>query len=142
MNQLYFRLAATEAGLNKGYLFKYGLPAPQPEYRDYSVKASQSDGGEAKHGYKIVTFLWPELSREQGHQLRQLVESGNGTIYATFPRADGKKDGWDFIDVSGTPLVPDMSPANPIAGTDSWLYQNVQLIIRNITIVNEPASFT
>jgi hypothetical protein len=141
MNHLYFRLATSEAGLTKGYLFTQGLPPPQPDFNDYSVKVSQSDGGEARHGYQNVTLLWEALTRSQGARLRQLVEDSNGTIYATFPRADGKSAGWDYIDVSGVPLIPDMAPSAVPQARGGWVYQNVQLVIRNITIVNDPASF-
>lgn len=140
MNHLYFRLAISEAGLAKGYLFTQGLPPPQPDFKDHSVKVDQSDGGQARHGYQNVTLLWEVLTQAQGARLRQLVESANGTIYATFPRGDGKSGGWNYIDVSGTPLIPDMAPAaRPEAG--GWVYQNVQLVIRNLTIINEPANF-
>lgn len=141
-NELYFRLATSEAGLARGYLFLQGIPAPQPEYKDYSYKASHSDGGEARHGYKTVTLLWSELDPAAGHKLRKLVEDANGTIYATILRGDGKKGGWDFIDISGIPLIPDMAPAASLSGASWWMYTNVQLIIRNVTILNEPAEFT
>lgn len=141
MNHLYFRLAASEAGLAKGYLFAHGIPAPQVEYRDHSVKVSQSDGGQARHGYKTVSLLWATLTREQGASLRAIVEGAGSTIYASFPRGNGAGEGWDFIDVSGKPQMPDMAPDDTLAGRQTWIYQNVQLVINNLTIINQPASF-
>lgn len=142
MNRLYYRLATSEAGLAKGYLFAQGVPPPtNTEYRDHAAKVPVSTGGEARHGYRSVTFLWDVLDARQAGVLRGIIEGAGTTIYATFAKFNGESLGTDWVDVSGKPSMPDLAPAQTIT-QQGVIFQNVQLRINAVTILNEPADFS
>lgn len=141
-----FRLATTEAGLATGRLFLRNIPPPSLcAYQDHSVKAAKGEGGQSYHGYERCTILWDVMSTSQSYALRQLIESAldsaSGLLFATIDRSNGEAPGWDWIDVSGVPHIPDIAPG-PVRGVRRGTsHHNIQLVLNNLSIVNDPAEF-
>lgn len=136
---LYWRISATATLTNQNF-FALGLPPPNtPPYQNYSEKLPQSQGGQARQGYKYVTLLWDSLDYLQFRTLTRIVEAAitAGTIYATIDRADGTKLVNDFIDISGKPFPLEHTI---IANARGVVHQNVTLVINNITITADPST--
>ncbi len=140
-----WRISSTEAQLVRGLFFAYGFPHPtSAPYRDYSVRASQSEGGQVRHGYKNVRLFWDVLTRPQALFLRNIIQEGlddAGFIYLTIDRANGTAGGVDWIDVRGRPHMPDFDPSTPIVTATGIVHRNIELYVNNIFIVNDPAWF-
>jgi hypothetical protein len=139
------RLATTEAKLAKGYLiWNWRLPTPSlPVYTDHSQKVTTSDGGEALRGFRSFSLTFDTLDHLQRRTLRRLAEesldSADGKIYATIDRGwggGGPTDDW--IDVSGQAHIP---PITPIGNSNGLASGSVTLVVGNLTIENDPASF-
>lgn len=136
------RIATTEAGLAKGAFFVRGLPPPEFFYADHSVRSSQGEGGESLDGYKSVRVIWTEgLTAAQAGVLRSLVEAAQataaGTLFLTVLRTDAANAGWgDWIDVSGYPSMPEWGPVR-----NGVLYRPVELVVNNLTILNDPSTY-
>jgi hypothetical protein len=148
MNNL-FRISLTEAGLAKGLFWVRGLPPPSvPPYRDHTVIVPKSDGSNREYGYKNVTILWDRMTMEAGYALQTLVEGarvaggGTGLLYLTILRGDGSGSGRDWIDVSGRPGRVVLTAAPPFNRQGPGTYDNVTLIVNNLTIVNDPSSYS
>lgn len=143
MSRLHYRLATTENGLATGHLFVWQLPPPTTAtYRDHSQKFPQSDGGEARHGFRSVELTWNTLTPAQAYTIRRMVVtvlSAGNPLYLTINRADGTRPGNDWIDVFGRPRIPDIEPEGSIAGASGFYHRNVTLFVNNLTIVNDPA---
>jgi hypothetical protein len=139
MSNFYYRLAFTESGLGKGYLFSRGLPPPSTvTFKDFSGEYSQSDGGKVQHGYLSVVLMWNVLTYTQSYQLRKYTNSS--VLYATIDRNNGTKPGRDWVDVRGVPLPMNIERDRGIAGSIGGATINVTLTINNLTIVNDPSS--
>jgi len=138
-----FRIATTQSGLSRGYFFLLRIPPPSlSEYKDHSVRFSQSLGGVSLQGYKKSTLVWDQLAPFQAVILRKKVEealSGSGFLYMTINRSNGTKSGFDWIDVRGIPHLPDFRPDGRIAGSSSVSIMNTELILNNITIIADPS---
>lgn len=138
------RLAITEANLTKGYVtFSWGLPKPDlPVYNDSSTRVATADGGLSLRGWPSVILTWNRLSPRQARTVRKLVEDaldGGGLLYATIDRSwAGVGAQGDWIDVSGVPQLPQITPAGNTSGLAK---DNVTLVINDLTIVNDPAVF-
>ena len=139
------RLATTEAGLSQGYLiFSWNVPEPTlPVYADHQERIDLSDGGQSLRGYRAFTLSWRTLNMAQARVMSALVEAAldtaNGVLFATIDKgwnATGTAEQW--IDVSGRPLL--MRPTS-VPGSSGLVFQDVVLTVRNLTIVNDPASF-
>jgi hypothetical protein len=139
------RLATTEAGLAKGYLINnWRIPSPSlPVYNDHSQKVATSDGGQALRGFLSFSLTWDTLDHLQRRTVRRIAEealdSGDGLIYCTIDR------GWngagaidDWIDVSGQAHIPAIVP---IGNSNGLASSGITLVVGNLTIENEPASF-
>jgi hypothetical protein len=145
MSNLGWRLASTEAGLQKGNFFVWKIPPPSTfEYKDYSTRMPQSQGGQSRHGYSSITILWEGLDTAQSHALRFIVEAGlndAGFVYLTIDRSNGNASGRDWIDVRVRPEMPDFRPRAPVAGSNGILHDQVRFFGNDLFIVNDPASF-
>lgn len=136
-----FRLATTEAGLELGFVYGMGIPAPSSDYKAYSTKNGKSTGGEARAGYKNATWQWTGLTPSQAHNITAVVEAAitaGGTIYATLPRANGENSGLDWVDVSAQAAYPDVVAMQ--GAMNGYSLQSVTLRLNNITIINEPST--
>jgi hypothetical protein len=139
------RLATTEAGLAKGYLINnWRIPSPSlPVYNDHSERVATSDGGEALRGFRSFSLTFDTLDQLQRRTLRRIVEealdSGDGKIYATIDRGwNGAGPIDDWLDVSGEPHLPAIVP---IGNSNGLASSGITLVVGNLTIENEPASF-
>lgn len=142
MSVLGWRIASTEAGLQTGALFARGIPPPDVfEYKDYSERRPQSQGGQSRHGYKNITVVWNRLDTKQSNALRAVIQTGiddAGFVYLTLDRSNGTASGWDWIDVYGYPQMPDFRPIEDSSGR---MHGSVNFVLNAIVIVNDPASF-
>lgn len=137
-----YRLATALADLAKGHLFSYGIPVPdQPVYQDHSTRPYLSDGGQALRGFSYVTWLWDELTLNQASTLRLLVETAldaDTPLYLTIDKGwNGGSARNNWIDVSGRPIVPQITPQPRASG---WVVRNVELRVVNLTVENDPAT--
>jgi len=145
-NRLRWRIATTEAGLANNWFIALGVPEPtQVEYKDYSVKNSQSEGGIARHGYRTIKIMWKKLSPFQAWTIKTMHDnakaSATGLLFMTTLRLDASKPGGDWIDISGRPDMGDIAPEQPIISANGYSHDTVVLTISNVTILNDPASF-
>lgn len=137
---LYWRIASTSGGLNHGHFFALGLPPPNTtNYRSYTERVPQSQGGIARQGYINISILWDVLDFEQLKTLNRVVEASitGGIIYASIARDDGSKLLNDFVDCTGVAQPLDYQPVSNGRGT---VYQSVTLVITNITITSNPST--
>lgn len=145
MSNLGWRIASTEAGLQTGAFFARRIPPPHTfEYKDFSVRTPQSQGGQTRHGYKNITIIWDSLTLQQANALREVIQAGlddAGYVYVTLDRSNGTASGRDWIDVYGRPEMPDFQPRAPVAGSNGILYGQTKLFVNALVIVNDPASF-
>lgn len=145
MSNLGWRVASTEAGLQTGAFFARRIPPPNTfEYKDYTVRNPQSQGGQSRHGYKNITILWDVLTPKQANALRDVIQAGlddAGYVYLTLDRSNGEASGRDWIDVYGRPEMPDFQPQAPVAGADGIVYGTTSFFLNALVIVNDPASF-
>ncbi|MCP4083173.1 MAG: hypothetical protein GY743_23370 [Planctomycetaceae bacterium] len=76
----------------------------------------------------------------QARALFKLVSDvGNGQLFATISKGWSGGSGLDsWIDISGFPSTQVLTPT---PRTQGGAYDNVSLILTNITIVNDPANF-
>jgi hypothetical protein len=146
MRENKYRIATTEAGLEKGLLWVRGVQIPQvAPYRGHSVIVGKSDGSNQEYGFKNVTMMWERLTYYEGFVLKTLVEAarnGSGLLFLTIDRSDGDKPGRDWIDVSGFPGHLVMTGAAPLNRNGQGTYDNVQLTVNNLTILNDPSSYS
>lgn len=141
-NHLYFRLAASEAGLAKGYLFAMGVPPPTNlEYKDHSERVPQGEGGESRHGFHVLLWTWERLTLLQLKVICDIVFNSSGLVYCSSPRSNGATEGYGWVDAYGRPSLSDPSPVGPIASATGIIVGNVSLTLNNLIIVNNPASF-
>jgi len=134
-----WRISLTST-LSRGYWRDLGLPRPSNWlYRDYSQALPQSVGGQTKQGYINLNLIWDRLSRSQLTLLQGFITgAGSGLIYLTVDKANGESGGFDWIDISGYPGI--VQYANMPLGRGN-VKTGVQLVINNIIIVADPASF-
>lgn len=145
MKNCLYRIASTLAGLETGWFLAWKLPLPDlAQFSDYSTRRPQSTGGQARHGYNRATLFWNYLTSEQAYIIRDMIdtlETANGigaaTLYLTLPRTDGTKPGGGYIDVSGLALMPEWSPVRDGHGI---LFENVELVLNNVTVETDPSS--
>lgn len=136
---LLWRLSATSTLTNQN-LFALGLPPINTNvYLSYSALVPQSQGGQSRQGYININLLWDDMTSVQLHTLKSLVDAAitAGAIYCTIPKNDGSGLLNAFVDAHGI--------ARPITFTpysNGWdvMYQNVNLIITNITIDSDPSA--
>lgn len=136
----YWRISTNSTLAHKNF-FLLGLPIPQtPAFETYSTLVPQSQGGQTRQGYINVKILWSELTKYQAWKLNQLVETvlAAGTpLYMTVEYNDGTYlEGW-FVDVSGTPYPLVLTP---VQNSQGIIYQNVEMTLNNVTVVNNPAT--
>lgn len=135
------RLAITEAGLLQGYIIQnWRIPEPVlPQYPLQSQVVDLSNGGQARRGFSSVTLFWDRLLFYQARTLFKLVaDVGNGELYATIDKAWSGGSGLDgWIDISAFPSTQILTPT---PNSQSGAYDNVSLVLTNITIINDPAT--
>lgn len=141
-----YRIALTEAGLSSGALMARGIPIPTvAPYKDHSVIVEKGDGSNREYGYKTVELMWDRLTAAQGRILYALVESargGSGLLYLTIDRADGNAPGQDWIDVYGRPGRLVLTGEAPLNRHGYSTHRNVSLNVNNLTVVNDPSSYS
>lgn len=143
-----WRISLTEAGLDKGSFHNYGIPAPDTGmYTDSTTAATRSDGSQSLHGYRQVTLSWGRLTALQLAVIREFIDdarSGAGLLYLTIDRGDGSAPGRDWIDVFGKPhRQPQLTQEGPIGSSIGQpSYQNVRLFVNDLTVVNDPSSYS
>lgn len=135
------RLATSEANLAKGYIIQnWRIPEPTlPQYPLQSQVVDLSNGGQARRGFSSMTLFWDILLFYQARVLFKLTaDVGNGPLYATIDKAWSGGSGLDgWIDVSAFPSVQVLTPT---PNSQSGAYNNVSLILTNITTINDPAT--
>ena len=145
MGNLGWRIASTEAGLQKGNFFVWKIPPPDSfEFKDYSTKMPQSQGGQSRHGFPNITILWTSMAPLQSQALRFLIQEGlddAGFVYLTIDRSNGTSSGRDWIDVRVRPEMPDFRPQSQVASSDGIMHGQVRFYGNDLFIVNDPASF-
>ncbi len=118
-------------------------PVSLAPYRPFSDIKSRSDGGDATHGYKVLTLLWGTMSLAAYFQLKRLVEQVRpGLIYVTFEMNDGSLPGGIFVDASGKPNFLQQASESPANRVGPAEVSNVQLVIKNVTILNSPSNYS
>lgn len=139
------RLAITEALLAQGYLVhNWRIPSPSlPLYSDHASKVALSDGGQSLRGFRSFSLMFDVLDSLQRRTLRRIAEealdSAGGLIFATVDRGwNGAGPIDDWIDISGTPHVPQITP---IGNSNGLASSGVTLVVNNLTIVQDPAVF-
>lgn len=136
------RLATSEANLAKGYIMQnWRIPEPVlPQYPLQSQVVDLTNGGQARRGFSSVTLFWDRLLFAQARALFKLVSDvGNGQLFGTIDKAWSGGSGLDgWIDVSGFPSVQVLTLTPNAQGQ---AYDNVSLVLTNITTINDPASF-
>jgi hypothetical protein len=141
MNRLNARIASTEAGLATGSFFAREMPQPQTFYSDHSSRASQGEGGQTRHGYGSVTLLWDTLTAAQARDLKAVIvaaeATASGLIYVTLARNNADNGQFDWIDISGYPIMPNFQAE----GIHGAVFRNIQLVVNNITIINDPSTY-
>jgi hypothetical protein len=138
MTNLY-RIALTEAGLEKGFLFSLGISRPSNQFKAYSTQLPQGNGGQKRLGYQNDVWQWIAVTPTQVNEICEIVEAalaGNGVIYVTMPRANGQNAGLDWVDAYGIPIYPEIVQIQD-ANVNGRVIQSVTMPINNITIVNE-----
>lgn len=136
---LYWRLSANST-LARKHFFALGLPPVNtPDYKSYSERLPQGQGGQTRQGYKNVALLWDSLDHIQMRTLTRIVEAAilAGSIYATIDKADGTGLANSFIDCHGQPFPLEYTPISNARGV---VYQNVTLRINNITVDADPSA--
>jgi hypothetical protein len=136
----YWRISDTAALLAQRHFFALGLPViSMMDYKDYTQELPRSTGAISRQGYKNCTLLWDSMDFVQLKTLNKIVTASvtSGIIYATIDRSFGVKLLNDFIDISGVCHPLTFSPMTDSRGV---IFQNVQLIITNITITADPSS--
>jgi hypothetical protein len=138
------RLATTSALLARGFLvYSWRLPVPSlPVYSNFSERVDTADGGQALRGSPSFSLTWDRLDAYQARTLRKLVEAAldtaGGVIYATIDYGwSGGSAVNSWVDVSGYPLVPQLTLAGNTGGR---AYDSVTLVVNNLTVVSNPAS--
>ena len=139
-----FRISLTAPGLATGHFFlrKIALPATAT-YKGFSQAVPQSEGGSVQHGFRNVTLSWVNVDPRTVYYLKKYVSdclAGTKTLYMTVPYNDGSKVGRRFIDVSGRPAPLDTAEGGVIDGGGMY-FENLELFLNNVTIVNNPAVF-
>ncbi len=138
-SNLYWRLAPTEAGLAKGYLFRFGLYPPNVIFNSRAVKLIETDATESEHGYTTLTLFWDELDAQQLKYIQDTINNATGKrVYITYRRTSGAGGDWDWVDAYGEIRQPDWRPGD---ARGRIIYTNVELEFGNLTTVNDPASF-
>ena len=132
------RLGDTTTLTNR-YLVNHRLPEPKiAQYLSHSGRTSLSDGGQSLRGIKSVRLTWSNLTWYQASKVREIA--AYGTIYLTYNRAWALEGfGHDWVDGNGQGHIPQANAASN--GTSGTLYDTVTLVINNISIDNDPASF-
>lgn len=144
-----YRLGLTEADLATGAFMTYLLPPPDAApYQDHTEAESASDGGEELLGYDNVTISWNRLPANAATQLKRLVieaagTDGEGFLYLTVSRANGSYPGADWIDIKGHAHIPKIvGPADLVGQLDQLFHDSVQLVVNNVTILNDPSIYS
>lgn len=146
MSKLFYRIATTQAGLEKGAnFFVRGISEPDlVTFSDHSERKPQSTGGEARQGYTQVSILWNELTAVGARAIKELIESaevtpgqGQGTLWLTIPRTDAPVTGVSWVDLSGTVIMPQWEPRQRARGL---VYENVVLRLNNCTVAATPST--
>lgn len=139
-----FRIALTQAGLTTGFFFLRKIALPTTcTFKGFSQAIPQSEGGSVQHGFLNVTMSWLNVTPITAYYIRKYVTDAlNGTkmLYLTVPYNDGTKPGRRFIDVSGRPHPIDTAEGGTIDG-GGLFYENLQLFVNNVTVINDPATF-
>ena len=139
-----FRIATTLSDLNKGYFFLRNIAPPATAtFKGFSQIIPQSEGGATTHGFRNVTLSWVNVDPRTVYYIKKYVNAalgGNKQIYLTIPYNDGTKPGRRFIDIVGRPHPIDAAESGIIDG-GGMFFENLQLFINNVTIINDPAVF-
>ena len=114
---------------------------PRDGRADYSARSDLTSGGQALRGFSVVTWMWDELTLPQSNDIVRLVETALDAGTALYLTIDlgwgGRYSRGRWVDVSGTPLVPEVVPT---ARRGAWLARNVVLKVVDLTVETDPAS--
>lgn len=139
-----YRVSTALADITHGALKARGIPVPDlPVYKDYSARVDRNDGGQALRGFSYVEWAWDELTLQQAADLVRLVEevldnTPPTPLYLTIDLGwGGRYARGRWVDVSGTPVVPEVTPE---ARRGAWIVPNVVLRVVDITVETDPAS--
>lgn len=141
-----WRIGLTEASLLRGLFLFYGLPTPNlAQYSDHTTAIDVSDGSQVLQGYQSLTVLWTRLSGKQAARVRRFIDdarSGTGLLFLTIDRGDTTAAGHDWIDIQGYPHRQSNLSQDQIAGrVGQHTYANVQLVLGNVTVLNDPSTY-
>jgi hypothetical protein len=144
-----WRIALTEAGLEKGPLSAYGIPVPDmAAYNDATKESFRGQGEQAEHGFQNFDFLWDEIRRSKAFRLRKFMDDakdGAGWLYMTVDLNDDSAPGPQWADIRGKPHRDiKQADAGPIAGRRGVgsHYSNYRMFMNNIQILNNPSNYT
>lgn len=145
-----WRISLTEAGLDTGWLAAYKIPPPnKAPFMIGTFEMSQSEGGQAIHGYTTDDMLWNRLDDFQASRLKRFITdaiAGTGFLYFTVSRTDAHTPGNYWIDIRGRPhRALDLTDSGDIgerAPDGRPYYENFMLLLNNIEIVNDPSLYT
>lgn len=140
-SRLYWRMAISEAKLANAYIFRANIPPPSvSSYNDAATSSVRSDTKEARHGYAILTMFWDSLTAIQASYIRGIIDNATDQrVYVTFRRNNAENGDSDWVDAYGEARMPEWNVASPME--NKLLYENVELVLVNITAVNDPAVF-
>lgn len=145
-SNLYFRIAGSQAGLEEGAnFFILGIPEPDAaNYNDHRVRRAQSTGGQARHGFAVLTLSWSELPSLGAYNLNRIITTkeasdgvGNALIYVTTVIALATGEAPIWVDLSGRAHLPTWTPLGKGAG---WVYAGATLTLNNCTILAQPST--
>lgn len=136
-----WRIAASEAGLAKGYFLSLGIPAPnRMQFKEYSEEEERSDSSQLRLGHAEFLAEWDELNSAMTYKIRSAIQAAlnsTGYIYMTIDRSIGLAPGPDWVDIKGRPWIPDIAPVPRSLGR---VQDNVRLRIKSVTVVNAPST--
>lgn len=136
-----WRMATTEAGLERRTLLTLGIPAPVVLiYQEASQRATGLDGSQKLRGSVTVQANWEPMNRMQAARLRAEIEAGQsaGWLYMTIDRGIGKSAGPDWVDIRGRPYTPEFAP---MARSFGQAYEALSLQLGAVEIINAPSDF-
>jgi len=141
-HELYFRIATTEAGLQRGNLFVRHIPPPSLVlYQDFSERVDTADFGQALRGIPYVEILWDQIRKDPAFIINEMIETvlAAGTpLWLTIDLgANRSYQRGRWADIYGTPVVPQQDPDG---GSRGLLISNFRLRVNNVVIDNNPAT--
>ena len=138
-----WRIGLTEGG--KAWFVSLELPPPNTApFSERVESVPYSLGKFAEIGYQSIPIGFNDLTGTQMYRLRKYVDdarqNNSQVLHMTIWLATGEKSGVNWADISGYVSPITYSSITPVA--NGSMYQNVEIIINNVTVINDPAQFS